>query len=186
MQKTFEIFSTVPSEPGEEKWQEKSVQREEEPTEGLNILYIGAAKSMSSFRVMWTRKREARLTVSCCYRTQEGSLPGEVRSKRLSPNQNQTSSKDNCVVRRQHALHTHLPQRVIPNTRVLPERQPLGLWHRGHQWLSSIVQMAVTTKKPQRGKLRKRQEYLSPLHLALLMWKRNYKEEEDNDEEPQE
>lgn len=124
---------------------------------GPHILYLGVAKSMSSFRVMWTRKREATLKLSCRYQTQESSLLEEVHSKRLSLNQGQTSSKDNCVVRRQHALYTHLPQRVIPNTCVLPERQPLGLCHteaiRG--W-SVLSRLAGIIKEPQRGKLRKR------------------------------
>ena len=36
----FEILPPAPSEPGEDKWQEKEGQREEETVEGLNMLYL--------------------------------------------------------------------------------------------------------------------------------------------------
>lgn len=90
---------------------------------------LRVAKSMSSFRVIRTQQGKARLMLSCQYQTQEGSLPGEVHSRRLSPNQRQISSKDNCVIRRHHALHTCFPQRVNPNTRALAETQPLDPCH---------------------------------------------------------
>lgn len=107
---------------------------------------LGMAKSVSSSRVIWTQQREARLKLSCQYKTQSGWLPGKAHSK-LSLNQSQIFS--NCVVRRHHALHTHSPERIIPNTHELPKSQPLDICHTEAISSYSVLSgLAVTMKKP--------------------------------------
>lgn len=151
----LEIFSTMPSELGEEKWQEKSGQREEEPVEDLHILCLEWQKVFLPSG-SYGHSREARLKLSSQYQTQQGWLPGQVHSKRSSPNQNHISTKDNCVVRKYHAFHTHFHK---GSSQIHVHFQRDSLWTLITQRPSVTWQycsdLLVTMKMPHRGKLRK-------------------------------
>lgn len=59
------------------------------------------------------------------------------------------------------------------------------LSYRGRQWVGSIVQTGSNNEEATQGQVKEKTLVLSPPHLSVLMCKKDQKEEEDNDEDPQ-